>query len=72
MNVILLQLQIMTIINYEKVEELSLIPIKFSISKVKTINIFIHIKKKFHLPFYYYLFIYTKTKNENKKLGDPS
>ena len=57
MNVILLQLQIMTIINYEKVEELSLIPIKFSISKVKTINIFIHIKKKISFTFLL-LFIY--------------
>ena len=33
----------MTIINYEKVEELSLIPVKFSISKVETIDIFIYL-----------------------------
>ena len=33
----------MIIINYKKVEELPLIPIKFSISKVETIDIFIYL-----------------------------
>ena len=53
----------MSLINYEKVEVLSLIPIKFSISKVETINIFIYL--------FYYLFI-QRQKMKLKKLGDPS
>ena len=50
----------MTLINNEKFEELSLIPIKFSISKVETINIFIYL-------FFIFLFI-QRQKMKKKKI----